>query len=119
MDIPFQVIDWNTISKTEHKGETGSSLWQTLQYDGLRVRIVEYSAGYLADHWCKKGHIVFCLEGEVLNEQENGDKHLLKAGMSYIVSDDLSSHRSVATTNVKLLIIDGDFLKAEKPIDEF
>jgi quercetin dioxygenase-like cupin family protein len=111
MNIPFQLIDWNKISKEEHKGATGNSFWQTLQYDGLRVRIVEYSAGYLADHWCKKGHIVHCLEGEVLNELENGDKHLLKTGMTYIVSDEMSSHRSVAKEKVKLLIIDGDFLK--------
>ncbi|MDP2363548.1 MAG: DHCW motif cupin fold protein [Ignavibacteria bacterium] len=112
--IPFQTIDWNTIPKTEHKGKTGTSFWQTLQFGGLRVRIVEYSAGYLADHWCKKGHIVHCLNGEVINEQENGEKFLLKEGMTYIVSDDMSSHRSFAVNNVKLLIIDGDFLKSEK-----
>jgi len=112
MKLPFEIIDWNNVLKEEHKGETGTSFWQTLQYDGLRVRIVEYSAGYLADHWCRKGHIVQCLEGEVLNEQENGIKHLLKAGMTYIVSDDLSSHRSVAKDKVKLLIIDGAFLKS-------
>lgn len=67
-NIKCQIIEWTNISKTEHKGETGTMIWQTLQYDGLRVRIVEYGAGYLADHWCKKGHIVHCLEGEVLNE---------------------------------------------------
>ena len=111
MKIPFQIIDWSAISKEEHLGVTGTSFWQTLQYYGLRVRIVEYSAGYLADHWCKKGHIVHCLEGEVLNEQENGEKLILKAGMTYIVSDNLSSHRSVTKEKVKLLIIDGDFLK--------
>lgn len=110
-EIPFQVIDWINKPKEEHVGETGTSFWQTLQFDSLRVRIVEYSAGYLADHWCQKGHIVHCLEGEVINEQENGEKHLLKAGMTYIVSDDMSSHRSVAKEKVKLLIIDGDFLK--------
>ena len=110
-NINFQIIDWNNISKTEHKGETGTSFWQTLQFDGLRVRIVEYKSGYLADHWCKKGHIVHCLEGEVLTEHESGEKYSLKEGMTYIVSDDLSSHRSVAKNNVKLLIIDGDFLK--------
>jgi len=109
-NIPFQTIDWNTIPKTEHKGETGTSFWRTLQFNGLRVRIVEYSAGYLADHWCKKGHIVHCLEGEVLNEQESGEKFLLKEGMTYIVSDEMSSHRSIAANDVKLLIVDGDFL---------
>ena len=111
MKIPFELIDWNKIPKEEHKGETGTSFWQTLQYDGLRIRIVEYNPGYLADHWCPKGHIVHCLEGEVLNEQENGEKQLLKQGMTYVVSDNLSSHRSVAKRKVKLLIIDGDFLK--------
>ena len=110
-NIPFQVIDWDAIPKTEHKGETGTSYWQTLQLPGLRIRIVEYSAGYLADHWCKKGHIVHCLEGEVTTEQEAGEKSLLKEGMTYVVSDELSSHRSVCEKGVKLLIVDGDFLK--------
>lgn len=110
-NIPFQVIEWNTISKTEHKGETGTAFWQTLQLPGLRIRIVEYSAGYLADHWCKKGHIVHCLEGEVITEQESGEKFLLKEGMTYVVSDEMSSHRSISENGVKLLIVDGDFLK--------
>ena len=113
MNIPYQNIDWNSIPKTEHKGETGIALWQTIQYEGLRIRIVEYSAGYAANHWCKKGHIVFCLEGEFISELENGEKHLLKKGMSYLVSDELSSHRSYSKNGVKLLIIDGDFLKLD------
>lgn len=108
--IPFQIIDWSLIPKTSHKGEQGTAFWQTLQLAGLRIRIVEYSAGYLADHWCRKGHIVHCLEGMVLNELENGEKHQLTEGMTYIVSDELSSHRSRTSEGVKLLIIDGDFL---------
>ena len=110
-NIPFQTIDWTQIPKTEHKGETGVAYWQTLQFDGLRIRIVEYSAGYVADHWCEKGHIVHCLEGEVINEQKNGTNSVLTPGMSYVVSDELSSHRSVTKNGVKLMIIDGDFLK--------
>lgn len=109
--IPFHTIDWSNIPKTEHKAETGTSFWQTLQFEGLRVRMVEYSAGYLADHWCQKGHIVHCLEGEFVSEMENGDEFRLTKGMTYIVSDNLSSHRSVSEKSVKLLIIDGDFLK--------
>lgn len=77
----------------------------------MRIRIVEYSEGYIADHWCQKGHIVHCIEGEVLSELQSGESHLLKEGMTYVVSDDLSSHRSIAIKSVKLLIIDGDFLK--------
>jgi len=110
-NIPFQTIDWTNIAKTEHKGEFGTSFWQTIQFEGLRIRIVEYSKGYLADHWCKKGHIVHCLEGEFVSELENGEKFTLKKGMTYVVSDDLSSHRSSTEDGVKLMIIDGDFLK--------
>lgn len=109
--ISFQNIDWSLIPKTEHKGEAGIAWWQTLQYGGLRVRVVEYSENYMADHWCQKGHIVYCLEGEFVTEQESGEKFVLKEGMSYIVSDDMSSHRSLTKRGVKLLIIDGDFLK--------
>ncbi len=108
--IPFQSIDWHAIPKTEHKGETGISYWQTLQLGGLRVRVVEYSKGYLADHWCQKGHIVYCLGGEFIVELEGGEKTTLTKGMSYIVSDNLSSHRSYSKEGVKLLIVDGEFL---------
>ncbi|WP_183581094.1 DHCW motif cupin fold protein [Mucilaginibacter sp. X5P1] len=109
--IPFQTINWQSVKKTEHPGETGTSFWQTVLLDGLRLRIVEYSSGFLNDHWCQKGHIVYCLEGEFVSELENGESISLSAGMSYIVSDELSSHRSTSVSGVKLLIIDGDFLK--------
>lgn len=110
-NIPFQTIDWNEIEKKEYKGETGVAFWQTIQFPGLRIRLVEYSTGYIADHWCKKGHIVHCLEGELLSELENGEKFILSRGMTYVVSDELSSHRSVTKEGVKILIVDGDFLK--------
>lgn len=111
--IPFQTIDWSTIPREEYKGTTGIAYWQTLQLDGLRIRIVEYTADYLADHWCHKGHIVHCLQGEFISELENGEQFTLTKGMSYVVSDDVSSHRSVSANGVKLLIIDGDFLKID------
>lgn len=109
--IPFQVIDWAGVAQTSHPGETGVALWRTLTYEGLRIRIVEYSAGYLADHWCQKGHILYCLEGEFVSELENGEVFRLGPGMMYVVSDDLSSHRSRTEKGVKLLIVDGEFLK--------
>jgi quercetin dioxygenase-like cupin family protein len=112
-NISFQVIDWSKVDKSEHKGEIGTSYWQTLQYEGLRVRIVEYSPGYFANHWCQKGHIVHCLEGDFVSELENGKTFSLSAGMMYIVSDDLSSHRSTTKNGVKLLIIDGEFLRSK------
>ncbi|MEE9321200.1 MAG: DHCW motif cupin fold protein [Granulosicoccus sp.] len=113
-NIPFQTIDWTKVSRTEHEGETGVANWQTIQFGGLRIRIVEYSKGYLADHWCEKGHIVHCLEGEVINELEDGSTSRLTAGLSYVVSDGLSSHRSNSEHGVKLMIIDGDFLKLKQ-----
>ena len=109
--IPFQTINWSDIKKVEYTGETGSATWQTVQYEGLRVRTVEYSPGYLADHWCRKGHIVHCLQGEFVSEMENGESFKLTEGMTYVVSDELSSHRSVSKNGVRLMIIDGDFLK--------
>jgi mannose-6-phosphate isomerase class I len=109
--IPFQTIDWSSIPKTEHKGETGTSFWQVVQQEGIRVRIVEYSKGYLADHWCQKGHIVHCLEGEFITEMKTGEKYSLSEGQTYIVSDEMSSHRSFSENGVKLLIVDGDFLR--------
>lgn len=110
-NIPFQTINWDNIPKEEHPGETGTSWWQVLQLPGLRIRIVEYSTGYLADHWCQKGHIVHCLEGAFESEMATGEVFRLGKGMTYVVSDELSSHRSVSKEGVKLLIIDGDFLK--------
>ena len=110
-NIPFTTIDWSMIEKTNHPGETGLSSWQTLILDGLRIRIVDYNAGYLADHWCKKGHIVQCLEGSFTSELQDGSSFSLKKGMTYVVSDELSIHRSKSSKGVKLLIIDGDFLK--------
>jgi hypothetical protein len=110
--IPFQLIDWTSIPKIEHAGENGLAFWQTQQFPGLRIRIVEYSAGYLADHWCKKGHIVHCLDGELVSELKGGAKFFVKKGMTYVVSDELSSHRSTTINGVKLLIIDGDFLQS-------
>lgn len=110
-NIPFQTINWSNIDKTEHKGETGTAFWQTIQLGGLRIRKVIYSENYLADHWCQKGHVVHCLEGEFISDLGNGEVVKLSKGMTYVVSDDLSSHRSVTDNGVELLIIDGDFLK--------
>ena len=112
-NINFQTIDWSVVEKTFHPGETGQATWQTLQFPGLRIRLVEYSPGYLADHWCQKGHIVHCIEGQFVSELQSGEEFELTTGMSYVVSDDLSSHRSLTKDGVKLLIIDGDFLKSK------
>jgi hypothetical protein len=111
MTIPFATIDWNEVPITEHKGEKGIAFWRTMQYGDLRIRLVEYSPGYQADHWCQKGHILYCLEGEMVTEMEDGKECILRQGMSYHVSDDLSSHRTHTATGARLFIVDGGFLR--------
>src|SRR5262245_62119671 len=108
--IPFETIDWTTVKVTECAGETGFALHRTIQNDNFRLRLVEYSKNYRADHWCAKGHFVFCLQGEIVSELSDGRKYTLSTGMSYQVSDNASQHRSSSKDGAKLLIIDGSFL---------
>ena len=105
-NIPFGITNWTEIKTEQHAGEHGHALWRTQQFDNIRVRIVEYSAGYLADHWCLKGHILLCLEGEIHTELEDGRSFTLTAGMSYQVADHAEAHRSSTATGAKLFIVD-------------
>jgi quercetin dioxygenase-like cupin family protein len=104
--IQFGVTDWSLIEPTEHKGQTGVALWRTQHFGNIRVRMVEYTAGYLADHWCEKGHILLCLDGELTTELKDGSKHVLKPGMSYQVSDGQEAHRSFTHQGARLFIVD-------------
>jgi hypothetical protein len=104
--IPFGTTDWSQIEPTEHLGETGSALWRTQQFGAMRVRIVEYTPGYLADHWCSKGHVLFCLEGELHTELKDGRQFVLKPGMSYQVADNAEAHRSSTAIGARLFVVD-------------
>ena len=104
--IPFGITDWSTVEPVEHKGETGSAWWRTRNFGPIRVRMVEYSPGYLADHWCSKGHILLCLEGELESELEDGRKFVLTPGVSYQVADNAEAHRSRTRTGARLFIVD-------------
>jgi quercetin dioxygenase-like cupin family protein len=105
-DIAFGLTDWSSVERTEHQGTTGMAYWQTRHFGDLRVRMVEYTPGYLADHWCSKGHILLCLEGELSVELKDGRIFVLTPGVSYQVADDAEPHRSHTTTGVKLFIVD-------------
>ena len=105
-DIPFGTTDWAKIVPTKHKGKTGMATWRTQQFGNIRVRMVEYSAGYLADHWCEKGHILLCLEGELHTELADGREFVLTAGTSYQVADHAEPHRSHTKGGAKLFIVD-------------
>jgi len=104
--IPFGTTDWMSITPTEYKGEVGLAFWRTQHFGSIRVRMVEYTPGYRADHWCSKGHVLLCLEGELETELEDGRQFTLKPGMSYQVADDAESHRSQTVTGAKLFIVD-------------
>jgi hypothetical protein len=104
--IPFGVTDWSGVPRTEHRGETGTAWWRTREFGTIRVRIVEYSPGYLADHWCSRGHILLVLEGELMTELQDGTSHVLRAGQSYQVGDDVAPHRSRTASGARLFIVD-------------
>ena len=105
-NIPFGITGWKDINPTEHKGETGTAIWRTQQFGEIRVRMVEYSAGYLADHWCSKGHIIFCVDGEMTTDLRDGRSFRLSAGQSYQVADDDGAHRSHTARGARLFIVD-------------
>lgn len=105
-DIPFGTTDWSAIEKTEHPGITGKAFWRTCKFGDIRVRMVEYTPGYLADHWCSKGHILLCLQGEMQTELDDGRVLTLTAGMSYQVADEAEAHRSSTSTGASLFIVD-------------
>jgi len=105
-DIPFGITDWAAIPPREHKGETGVALWRTQNFGDIRVRMVEYSPHYKADHWCERGHILLCLEGELHTELADGRKFYLSPGMSYQVASGAEPHRSFTAMGAKLFIVD-------------
>src|SRR4051812_26822144 len=104
--IPFGTTDWSQVQRSEHKGESGIAYWRTQEFGDIRVRMVEYTAGYMADHWCNKGHILLCIEGELRTELKDGRILTLRPGMSYQVSDDTETHRSFTEVGAKLFIVD-------------
>jgi quercetin dioxygenase-like cupin family protein len=105
-NVPFTTIDWSELSRTEHSGASGCAYWRTVQCGEVRVRMVEYTPGYLADHWCTKGHVLHCLEGELHTELRDGRTFVLKPGMSYQVADDAEPHRSSTPAGATLFIVD-------------
>ena len=105
-DIPFVTTDWSAVPRLEKPGTSGTAYWRTREFGGIRVRMVEYTPGYLADHWCTKGHILLCLDGELHTELADGRTFILTPGMSYQVADQAEPHRSSSTTGARLFIVD-------------
>ena len=106
-DVSFSVTNWENLTPTEHLGEKGTALWRTFEVGNLRVRMVDYSPGYVADHWCSRGHVLLVLEGELLTELKDGRTFVLEAGSSYqVANDEENPHRSRTDKGAKLFIVD-------------
>ncbi|HVU17466.1 MAG TPA: DHCW motif cupin fold protein [Candidatus Didemnitutus sp.] len=105
-EIPFGTTDWSTVPVERKPGETGWAEWRVHQFGGIRVRMLQYSPGYRSDHWCSKGHILFCLEGELVTSLEDGREFTLRPGMSYQVADGAEPHRSRTDIGAKLFVVD-------------
>jgi len=109
-DIPFGTTDWSAVTPTRHPGAEGEAIWRTRTFgpegNAIRVRLVDYSAGYVSDHWCEKGHILLCLEGELETTLADGRVFVLKPGMSYQVADGAEPHRSRTQSGARLFIVD-------------
>ena len=104
--IPFVITEWKDVATTEHPGDVGKAIWQTQQFGDIRVRIVECTPGYVSDHWCVKGHILYCLDGELRTELNDGRTFTLRRGMSFQVADNAEAHRSSTIVGARLLIVD-------------
>jgi quercetin dioxygenase-like cupin family protein len=105
-DVPFCTVDWSQVEPSEHPGETGKAYWRTLEIGNIRVRMVEYTPGYFANHWCSRGHVLLVLEGELITELQDGKTFTLMPGVSYQVADGAEPHRSHTNTGAKLFIVD-------------
>jgi quercetin dioxygenase-like cupin family protein len=104
--FPFQTLDWTTIKAEEHTGTTGTAYWKIFNMGDIRIRMVEYSPGYFADHWCSKGHIIYCMSGQMITDLEDGREFILSAGMTYYVGDNSDAHRSRSENGCTLFIVD-------------
>src|SRR6187399_2830020 len=105
-NIPFGITNWETVPAETHQGHAGHATWRTQHFGDIRVRLVDYSPGYVADHWCSKGHIIFCVDGELVTDLKDGRSFTLKPGMSYQVADDDGEHRSHTDKGARLFIVD-------------
>ncbi len=104
--VPFMTTDWSSVPEVAHEGDAGMAYWRTLEVGNIRVRVVRYTAGYIANHWCRRGHVLYVLDGELMTELDDGSVHRLSKGMSYQVASGVSPHRSRTETGALLFIVD-------------
>lgn len=106
LPLPMSITDWAQLEATRHPGDTGFAMWRTQSFGDIRVRVVEYSPGYRADHWCSKGHVLYCLAGSLDIELRDGQCFSLGPNQSYHVGDGDPPHRSHTDQGATLFIVD-------------
>ena len=106
-EVPYTNINWDEVPITKHSGETGFAYRRIFETGNVRLRLVEYSPGYRADHWCCRGHVIHLLDGEIKFELKDGSMVSLIKGMSCCLSDSKSiAHKALTESGAFLLIID-------------
>lgn len=104
---PFTVVRLTRFDRTMEPGETGRSFSRAAETPDMRLRLVEYEAGYLADHWCDRGHVLHVIDGELTVELQDGRSFALQKGDSFVVSDrGDSSHRVRSERGASVFIAD-------------
>jgi hypothetical protein len=104
-NLPLGAIDWTEIAPALMKGETGTVTQRVREFGPNRLRLVEYGAGYLADHWCHKGHVIHVLKGDLDIEYEDGTKTALSAGLTWHVGDDTGAPHRVRCARGSIVFI--------------
>jgi hypothetical protein len=103
----FYSIDWDMFKTKKYKGESGSSYWRTVEMDGFRLRMVDYSPGFRSDHFCCKGHIILVEEGMLSLKMNSGGIVNIEKGMSLLIGDSIrDSHQAFTNEGARVFIVD-------------
>jgi hypothetical protein len=104
--VPFQAIAWDALAATSHPGEAGTATMREVEVGPLRLRCIDYSAGYRSDHYCELGHVAFVVEGEIEILMHGRAPSRLVAGASFAVGSHMEPHSVVSPRGAKLFVVD-------------
>ena len=99
--------DWSSLVSESVEGLSGNSRSKSIKYGNIRMRTMEYSPGFEADHWCPRGHIIFVLEGEITIKLKDETEQKISKGMSFICGDnETNPHMVYSKKGAFVIIID-------------
>jgi uncharacterized cupin superfamily protein len=106
--MPFTITDWSELPATRIQGQQGYTEWRAQDFGAIRVRLSEYSPGYVADGFCDTGHVLYVIEGEVEVELKDGRRFKMTPGQSFSVSDfGDAAHRCSSVHGAKFFVVEG------------